>query len=137
MSWGARDGPEDSGEESDEEPGIGGSGGAGIWGGGNNGAAHPGGGNSNGANSPANDWFAATRHGRDDTVSGGMKFSLNKGPGWEDTYAFKRSTARRAIQTSRILAGKVGGAGRNPASYVCIQETAMEGCPQRHQVASR
>lgn len=58
-------------------------------------------------NSAANDWFAATRHGRDDAVPGGMQLSLGRGPGWEDTFAFKRSTARRAIQTSRLTAGKV------------------------------
>ncbi len=110
-TWGARDGPEDSGEESEGEPGFGDGGGGGSggrWGGGNSRAAHHrDSGNATGTNSPANDWFAATRHGRDDPVSGGMKLSLNKGPGWEDTYAYKRSVARRAVQTSRILAGKV------------------------------
>ncbi|CAM9670037.1 unnamed protein product [Ectocarpus fasciculatus] len=63
-------------------------------------------GNVGGVASAANDWFAATRHGRDDAVPGGTRIALNRGPGWEDTYAFRRSTARRAIKTSRIVPGK-------------------------------
>lgn len=105
MSWAARDGPEDSDDDSDDEEGF-----DEDWGDGGGGTlstAHRRGGRAGAGNSAANDWFAATRHGRDDTVLGGTQFSFGKGPGWEDTFAFKRSTARRAIQTSRILAGKV------------------------------
>lgn len=106
MSWAARDGPEDSGDDFDDEQG-----GDSDWGDGGGGTlttVHRRGGKSIGGNSAANDWFANTRHGRDDAILGGTQFSFNKGPGWEDTFAFKRSTARRAIRTSRILAGKVG-----------------------------
>lgn len=110
-SWAARDGPEDSGDDSEHEQGF-----DKDWGDGDGailGAVHRGGGKAGGGTSAANDWFAATRHGRDDTGSGAHQFSFNKGPGWEDTFAFKRSTARRAIQTSRMLAGKVGFSVRN------------------------
>lgn len=110
MSWAARDGPEDSGDDSDDEEGI--EWGAGV--GGTLSTAHQGGGRPKGGNSAANDWFAATRHGRDDAVLGGMQFLPSKGPGWEDTFAFKRSTARRAIQNSRILAGKVSYQATSP-----------------------
>lgn len=106
MSWATRDGPEDSGDDSDEEAGS-----DQEWGAGGGGTLNTvyrsGGKKARGGNTAANDWFAATRHGRDDAVSGGVQFSFSKGPGWEDTFAFKRSTARRAIQTSRIMAGKV------------------------------
>eukprot|EP00752_Nemacystus_decipiens_P017245 g15449.t1 len=103
-SWAGRDRPEDSEDESEDEEGF-----NNEWddgGGGNLGNAHRRGATCIRGHSPANDWFAATRHGRDDTVLGSIQFSFNKGPGWEDTFAFKRSTARRAILTSRILAGK-------------------------------
>lgn len=87
----------------------GGGGDSGGGGAGNLGPARRGGGGEGRAWEPtgaANDWFAATRHGRDDPVSRGIRPS-NKGPGWEDTFAYKRSTARRAVQTSKILSGKV------------------------------
>ncbi|CBJ25790.1 conserved unknown protein [Ectocarpus siliculosus] len=110
VSWGARDdsgtGPEGSDlEDSDDEVQAileleGGGVGSGSS------TARHGRGGVGGVASAANDWFAATRHGRDDAVPGGTRVALNRGPGWEDTYAFRRSTARRAIKTSRILSGK-------------------------------
>ncbi|CAB1099994.1 unnamed protein product [Ectocarpus sp. CCAP 1310/34] len=110
VSWGARDdagtGPEgsDLDDSDDEVQAIHELEGGGV-GSGSSTARH-GRGGVEGVASAANDWFAATRHGRDDAVPGGTRVALSRGPGWEDTYAFKRSTARRAIKSSRIVSGK-------------------------------
>lgn len=65
-------------------------------------------GRSDGSTSAAHDWFAATRHGRDDAVGRTKRFSVSRGPGWEETYAFRRSAARRGLKKSTTATGKVG-----------------------------
>ncbi|CAM9548924.1 unnamed protein product, partial [Scytosiphon promiscuus] len=114
-SWGARDDPSGVAEssESDSDPefqtGLDpqGKGAETSGSGGRQGSPeHPGDGRPRGATCAANDWFAATRHGRDDALPSSARLSLSRGPGWEDTYAFKRSASRRAIQTSGALSGK-------------------------------
>lgn len=113
MSWAGRDGPEYSEDDSEDEEGLDNDWGDVGGGGGTLSTAPRSSGKGIRGASAANDWFTATRHGRDDGVLGSVQFSFNKGPGWEDTFAFKRSAARRAIQTSRILAGKVSLSATN------------------------
>lgn len=57
--------------------------------------------------SAANDWFKATSHGRDNSTGRSKQSSSDQGPGWEETYACKRSVARRGLHR-RISPADVG-----------------------------